>query len=194
MKRIALSLVAAMAVLALQAATKYSHYYQDLPCAVEEVQEVVIPDYTVTLTDFGAVGDGKTDCSEAFAAALKHLHNLSFRPPVLTGREHQYLHEVSVQRVAEVALADEDVFVVALLQHPRRTGVLHLQPSGHIVAAGGLLVHVLAVQPVFASSALEQDFCLDKFVNNALHLLASLFVVNMDFGGYLFVIQLFIAC
>lgn len=73
MKRIAFSLVAVMAVLALQAATKYSHYYQNLPCAVEEVKEVVIPEYTVTLTDFGAVGDGKTDCSEAFAAALKHL-------------------------------------------------------------------------------------------------------------------------
>ena len=40
---------------------------------MEQVQEIVIPDYTVTLTDFGAVGDGKTDCSEAFAQALKHL-------------------------------------------------------------------------------------------------------------------------
>ena len=73
MKRIILSLIAVMAVVGLQAQTKYSHYYQDLPCAVEEVQEVVIPDYTVTLTDFGAVGDGETDCSEAFNAALKHL-------------------------------------------------------------------------------------------------------------------------
>ncbi|MBQ1885517.1 MAG: glycoside hydrolase family 28 protein, partial [Bacteroidales bacterium] len=55
------------------AQTKYSHYYTNLPCAVEQVQEVVIPDYTVTLTDFGAVGDGQTDCSDAFAQALKHL-------------------------------------------------------------------------------------------------------------------------
>ena len=53
--------------------TKYSHYYQNLPCAVEQVNEVVIPDYTVNLTDFGAVGDGTTDNTEAFAAALKHL-------------------------------------------------------------------------------------------------------------------------
>ncbi len=51
----------------------YDKYYTDLPCAVEHVQPVVIPDYTVTITDFGAVGDGQTDCSEAFAKALKHL-------------------------------------------------------------------------------------------------------------------------
>lgn len=65
-----LALVSAVAV----AQNPYDKYYtSDLPCAVEHVQPVVIPDYTVTLTDFGAVGDGVTDCSEAFAAALKHL-------------------------------------------------------------------------------------------------------------------------
>lgn len=73
MKKVVLSLLAVVTALGLQAQTKYSHYYKDLPCAVEQVQEIVIPDYTVTLTDFGAVGDGKTDCSEAFAQALKHL-------------------------------------------------------------------------------------------------------------------------
>lgn len=73
MKKVVLSLLAVVAALGLQAQTKYSYYYKDLPCAVEQVQEIVIPDYTVTLTDFGAVGDGKTDCSEAFAQALKHL-------------------------------------------------------------------------------------------------------------------------
>ena len=67
-----------IAVLALvstvaMAQTKYSHYYTNLPCAVEQVQEVLIPDYTVTLTDFGAVGDGQTDCSDAFEQALKQI-------------------------------------------------------------------------------------------------------------------------
>ena len=66
-------LLAVLAVVNLQAQTKYSHYYTNLPCALEQVQEVVIPDYTVNILDFGAVGDGQTDCSEAFAAALKHL-------------------------------------------------------------------------------------------------------------------------
>ena len=66
-------LLAVLAVVNLQAQTKYSHYYTNLPCALEQVQEVVIPDYTVNILDFGAVGDGQADCSEAFAAALKHL-------------------------------------------------------------------------------------------------------------------------
>lgn len=68
-------LIAALAVVtvAAYAQTPYDKYYTNLPCAVEHVQPVVIPDYSVTLTDFGAVGDGQTDCSEAFAAALKHL-------------------------------------------------------------------------------------------------------------------------
>jgi len=66
----ALALVSVMAV----AQNPYDKYYTaDLPCAVEHVQPVVIPDYTVTLTDFGAVGDGQTDNTEAFAEALKHL-------------------------------------------------------------------------------------------------------------------------
>jgi polygalacturonase len=51
----------------------YDKYYTNLPCAVEHVQPIVIPDYTVNLTDFGAVGDGLTDNTEAFAKALKHL-------------------------------------------------------------------------------------------------------------------------
>ena len=70
-------LVAGLITLAVceptQAQTKYSHYYQNLPCAVEEVKEVIIPDYTVSIVDFGGVGDGVTDNTEAFAKALKHL-------------------------------------------------------------------------------------------------------------------------
>lgn len=68
-------LIAAMALVMVSANAQnpYDKYYTNLPCAVEHVQPVVIPDYTVTLTDFGAVGDGQTDCSEAFAAAIKHL-------------------------------------------------------------------------------------------------------------------------
>ena len=73
MKKWLLSLVAFVCVMAVNAQNPYDKYYTDLPCAVEKVQPVVFPDYTVKLTDFGAVGDGKTDCTEAFAQALKHL-------------------------------------------------------------------------------------------------------------------------
>ena len=53
-------------------AGKYEGYYTNLPFELEQVQEVIIPDYTVTLTDFGAIGDGETMCTEAFANAIKH--------------------------------------------------------------------------------------------------------------------------
>lgn len=63
----------ALVAVAAYAQNPYDKYYTNLPCAVEHVWPVVIPDYSVTLTDFGAVGDGVTDCSEAFAAAIKQL-------------------------------------------------------------------------------------------------------------------------
>ena len=55
------------------AQSKYSHYYTDLPCNVEQVQPVVIPDYSVNLLDFGGVGDGDADNTAAFENAIKHL-------------------------------------------------------------------------------------------------------------------------
>ena len=93
------------------------------------------------------------DTYELFAASFDDFHNLTFGFAVLAGRIHQHLHEVAVQGVAEVAFANENVLLIALLQYPCRTAVLHLQPSGHVVAAGGLLVHVLAVQPVLPTTA-----------------------------------------
>ena len=68
-------LIASMALMSVLAFAQnpYDKYYTDLPCAVEHVQPVVFPDYSVLITDFGAVGDGQTDCTEAFAKALKHL-------------------------------------------------------------------------------------------------------------------------
>ena len=68
-----ISALALMSVLAV-AQNPYDKYYTaDLPCAVEHVQPIVFPDYTVNITDFGGVGDGVTDNTEAFANALKHL-------------------------------------------------------------------------------------------------------------------------
>ena len=72
MRHIFLSVLALLSVVAV-AQNPYDKYYTDLPCAVEHVQPVVIPDYTVMLTDFGAVGDGVTDNTEAFANAMKHI-------------------------------------------------------------------------------------------------------------------------
>lgn len=73
MKRFLLSTVVAVFALCAMAESPYAKYYTNLPCAVEQVVPIQFPDYTVSLTDFGAVGDGQTLCSDAFAAALKDL-------------------------------------------------------------------------------------------------------------------------
>ena len=43
------------------------------PFQMPEVRQPVIPDYQVELTDFGAIGDGKTLCTDAFAKAFDTL-------------------------------------------------------------------------------------------------------------------------
>lgn len=57
-------------------AADYSKYYQNLPCAVKAVEPVVIPANEVKLTDCGAVGDGVTDCTEAFRKGISKLTKL----------------------------------------------------------------------------------------------------------------------
>ena len=47
--------------------------YQDVPFTMPVVQEPSIPSYEVVLTDFGAVGDGVTLCTDAFAKAFAAL-------------------------------------------------------------------------------------------------------------------------
>jgi polygalacturonase len=51
----------------------YKKYTQDLPFEMQEVKAPVIPDRQVNLTDFGAVGDGTTLCTDAFAKAIDKL-------------------------------------------------------------------------------------------------------------------------
>ena len=43
------------------------------PFDMPEVKQPVIPDYTVSIVDFGGVGDGGTMNTESFAKAMKHL-------------------------------------------------------------------------------------------------------------------------
>ncbi len=52
---------------------KYDCFYRDLPCEVKAIEPVVIPDKAVSITDFGAIGNGTTLCTEAFQKAIDQL-------------------------------------------------------------------------------------------------------------------------
>ena len=72
MKR--LTIIMTLLGIAMMADAKdYSKYYQNLPTEVKPVVEVVIPDYAVSVTDFGGVGDGSTLNTEAFRKAISAL-------------------------------------------------------------------------------------------------------------------------
>lgn len=70
-------LIAAICVWALSAcqpsAYKYEALYADLPFDMPRVEAPKFPDRKVNLTDFGAVGNGETLCTEAFAKAIDAL-------------------------------------------------------------------------------------------------------------------------
>lgn len=51
-------------------ANDYGRYYQNLPTPIVAVEPFVLPDYTVSIEDFGAVGDGMSLCTEAIQKAI----------------------------------------------------------------------------------------------------------------------------
>lgn len=77
MNRIYLILIAWMCGFGLTYAQtsdyKYEDLYKNLLFDMPRVQAPVFPDTRVELTQFGAVGDGKTLCTEAFARAIDEL-------------------------------------------------------------------------------------------------------------------------
>ena len=67
--------IVACALLAFSASAQdYSTYYANLPVELTAPQLPNIPEYTVNLSDFGAVGDGITDNTEAFSKAISALN------------------------------------------------------------------------------------------------------------------------
>ena len=73
MKKTLMVVVAMLTSLTAAFANDYGKYYQNLPVKMEQPVLATIPDYSVNLTDFGAVGDGLTLNTEAFEKAIKDL-------------------------------------------------------------------------------------------------------------------------
>lgn len=53
----------------------YEHLYTNLPFEMPRVKAPVFPANEVNLKDFGAIGNGQTLCTEAFAKAIAALHS-----------------------------------------------------------------------------------------------------------------------
>jgi polygalacturonase len=66
----------AAAALCATAQNDYSKYTQGLPFQMAEVKAPIIPDAKVTLTDFGAIGNGEVLCTDAFAKAIDQLYKM----------------------------------------------------------------------------------------------------------------------
>lgn len=72
MKKMTLLLATVLATLSAYAGD-YTHYYEQLPKPMNVLQAPSFPENHVSLTDFGAVGDGVTLCTEAFSKAISKL-------------------------------------------------------------------------------------------------------------------------
>lgn len=72
MKHLIITTITILSVLSAKA-DDYAKHYQNLPVELKQVVEFTIPEYTISIADFGGVGDGATLNTEAFRKAISAL-------------------------------------------------------------------------------------------------------------------------
>ncbi len=73
LKKYLFSAIAFSAIAFSASAADYSHHYTDLPVKINQVKAFATPEYTVSIIDFGGIGNGITLNTEAFKKAIEHL-------------------------------------------------------------------------------------------------------------------------
>lgn len=73
LQALAAALLAALPTLSFASTKDYASLYTDLPTRLKPVEAVYIPPRTVSVADYGAVGDGVTLCTDAFRKAVNAL-------------------------------------------------------------------------------------------------------------------------
>lgn len=73
LKRIAICIIASVALASCTSCYEFAYLYEDLPFDMEQVERPQIPAREADIRDFGGVGDGVTLNSEAFAKAIDFL-------------------------------------------------------------------------------------------------------------------------
>ena len=73
LKRIAVCIIASIAIASCNSGYEFAYLYEDLPFEMEQVKCPQIPVREVDIRDFGGIGDGVTLNSEAFAKAIDAL-------------------------------------------------------------------------------------------------------------------------
>jgi len=76
MKNLQFLFIFSLSILSACGGNEFDNYYRNLPFEMARVERPSIPSRRVSLTDFGAVGDGMYLNTEAFAAAFAELEKL----------------------------------------------------------------------------------------------------------------------